>query len=95
MSKTTIFALLLFCAVPSLARDVPMTPDLAHELENVITGAGFVCPEAKQAFFRGREARGNVMKIHCGDRSSRGSDPALIYRIILRPDNRGIVETWD
>ncbi|MER9003300.1 hypothetical protein NKI15_06685 [Mesorhizobium sp. M0862] len=93
--KQILAALFAIAATSAAAEEMKLTPDMAKGAALVIRNAGFNCPAAKMAWKKGENARGDVVKVHCGpDDGTDNVFADFAYRVTFRDDGRIDVAEW-
>lgn len=81
-------------ATTSAASEIEMTAPLQRDLTRLISEAGYNCPKAKIASFKGQNSRGAVFKIFCGPADRGGVYNNVAFEVIGRPDNTWRIRPW-
>ncbi|MER9702657.1 hypothetical protein NKJ10_00145 [Mesorhizobium sp. M0204] len=82
-------------AASAAAEEMTLTPDMVKAATATIKMHGFNCPIAKIAWKKGPDARGDVVKVHCGpDDGSTNVYADFSYRLTFRSDGGIDVAEW-
>lgn len=93
--KQILAALFAIAATSAHAEEMKLTPEMAKAATLIIQKNGFKCPAAKLAWKKGADARGDVVKVHCGPDDGTGDVFAdFAYRVTFRDDGRIDVAEW-
>ena len=96
-----ILATMMVILVTSVAtiiiiKDEPLTPTVVSralslsegldtELATIIQMNRYNCPLAKQAYKRGKDAYGDVIKVYCGPKTQDGIYKNAVFRVTFTP----------
>jgi len=84
-SVATILITEDFPQTPTVSRALDVSEDLARELSMIIQMKRYKCPLAKQAYKRGTDAYGDVIKVYCGPKTQDGIYENAVFRVTFTP----------
>jgi len=67
------------------SRKLSLSASLVTELTSIIQMNGYNCPLVKQAYKRGNDAFGDVIKVYCGPKAQDGVYKNAVFRITFTP----------
>ena len=67
------------------SRKLSLSASLVTELTSIIQMNGYNCPLVKQAYKRGNDAFGDVIKVYCGPKTQDGVYKNAVFRITFTP----------
>lgn len=70
---------------PTVSRALSLSEGLDTELATIIQMNRYDCPLAKQAYKRGKDAYGDVIKVYCGPKTQDGIYKNAVFRVTFTP----------
>ena len=84
-SVATILITEDFPQTPTVSRALSLSEGLDTELATIIQMNRYDCPIAKQAYKRGKDAYGDVIKVYCGPKTQDGIYKNAVFRVTFTP----------